>query len=218
MLVMTGTRLLCCIFWAVNYRLVQMTRSGCTVRLAWSKALTNACFSAGLIWSTFLLTGGTEKKQTAVGQTGCWNYSFSNLNFHRVTLSLQPLSTRPFSHPKQLYEVIRSKQKNTACVHWPFLSYNNMILFHFFWSRNKYELKLALCVLSDQLLDIYTYKLFVSPLCAYVFSEKLFLATIEPWVDVFYYFDSDAFRTFKQRIVQVSIRTLLIICPQLTRL
>lgn len=40
------------------YRLVQMTRSGWTVLLAWSRAFTNACFSAVLICMMFLLTGG----------------------------------------------------------------------------------------------------------------------------------------------------------------
>lgn len=39
------------------YRLVQMTRSGWTVLLAWSRAFTNACFSAVLICMMFLLTG-----------------------------------------------------------------------------------------------------------------------------------------------------------------
>lgn len=39
------------------YRLVQITRSGWTVLLAWSRAFTKACFSAVLICMIFLLTG-----------------------------------------------------------------------------------------------------------------------------------------------------------------
>lgn len=38
-----------------------MTRSGWTVVLAWSKAFTNACFSAALICMIFLLTGARLK-------------------------------------------------------------------------------------------------------------------------------------------------------------
>lgn len=52
------------------YRRVQMTRSGCTVLLAWSKAFTNACFSAALICMIFLLTGTKLMEEEEDGGAG----------------------------------------------------------------------------------------------------------------------------------------------------
>lgn len=53
----------------IMYLLVQMTRSGWTVLLAWSRAFTNACFSDVLICMIFLLTGvGLMGQRKTAGQ------------------------------------------------------------------------------------------------------------------------------------------------------
>ena len=86
-------------FSAVNYRLVLMTSSGCTVLFAWSKALTKACFSAELSCITFLLTGemerDRERSHTSLyflnGYTDFSYCFFSGCNHQCDTFPQQPL-------------------------------------------------------------------------------------------------------------------------------
>lgn len=79
------------------YLLVQMTRSGWTVLLAWSKAFTNACFSAVLICMIFLLTGvrlmgqrktrGQEERECGVVE-GKKENVIKNLHRHFLSLTI----------------------------------------------------------------------------------------------------------------------------------